>query len=363
MPLNPGCLKQSRGPMIKMAVFGLFLCGLTCFTSLAAQEPTPPPASATPAAPVAGQQPPRVRRPRIIRLGVATDGVSRPMSDLVKEAVFPVEGSPDWAVVTADSVWITSARVNKVVQLVAATNKVGLAVDVQRPCSGLADGFGSIWIPSCGGHTVVRADPKTAKSVAEIAADPANSEGGITVGAGSVWIVTKPSSLVRIDPKTNTVTATIELPAGSDNPLFSDGFVWISGNGSDSLIKVDPKTEKVVATIPIGPKPRFLTSGAGSIWTLNQGDGTISRVDMKSGTLVATIKCGIQGTGGEITFGADHVWATMFDFPITEVDPKTNTVVKQWGGPGGDGIKFGFGSVWLSNGQGQDVWRISPEQK
>ena len=311
----------------------------------------------------AGQAPVKIRPPRIVRPGVGIEGVSRSMSDIQTEAVLPVEGSPDWSVVTNDSVWITSARANHVVQLIAATNKVGLIVDVLRPCSGLAYGFGSIWIPSCGGHSVVRVDPATGKKLAEIAGDPANSEGGITVGADSVWMVTKPSSLVRINPKTNAISATIQLPSGSENPLFSDNFVWVSSFEHDQLLKVDPVSGTIVAIIPVGPKPRFLTAGSGSIWTLNQGDGTISRVGAKAGKVVATISCGIPGSGGEITYGAGSVWATMFDFPLTEVDPKSNKVVKQWGGPGGDGIRFGFESIWLSNGRQGTVWRISPDQK
>jgi DNA-binding beta-propeller fold protein YncE len=145
--------------------------------------------------------------------------------------------------------------------------------------------------------------------------------------------------------------------------LFGDGFVWVSSFEHDQLLKIDPASNKLVASIPVGPKPRFLTIGAGSVWTLNQGDGTISRIDMKTGKAAATITCGIPGSGGEISFGGGAVWATMFDFPITQVDPKTNQVVKQWGGAGGDGIRFGFDSIWLSNGRQGTVWRISPGQK
>jgi virginiamycin B lyase len=175
--------------------------------------------------------------------------------------------------------------------------------------------------------------------------------------------VVKPSKLIRIDPKTNTVTSSLDLPSGSENPAFGDGFVWVSSFEHDQLLKVDPKSNSIVATIPVGPKPRFLTVGAGSVWTLNQGDGSISRVDMKSGKLVATVTCGIPGGGGEISFGEGFVWAAMFDFPLTQVDPKTNTVVKQWAGQGGDGVRAGQGSVWLSNLRQGNVWRIPPSQK
>jgi len=129
------------------------------------------------------------------------------------------------------------------------------------------------------------------------------------------------------------------------------------------LLKVDPKAMKLVATIPVGPKPRFLTAGAGSVWTLNQGDGTVSRVDIKTGNVAATIDCGLPGEGGEITFGAGSVWATLFNIPLTQIDPATNKPVKQWAGKGGDGLQFGFGSLWLSNFAQQTVWRISPDQK
>ena len=311
-----------------------------------------------------GQTTPKpLHPPEPARLGVQTVGISRSMNDIHKDAEFPVAGSPDWSVMTEDAVWVTSGgRTNHIVQLLPATNKVGLIVNVPRPCSGLADGFGSVWSPSCSTHTVLRVDPATGTVLARIPADPVNSEGGITVGAGSVWIVTKPSTLVRIDPRSNTISASIQLPAGSENPLFVDGFVWVSGFEHNDLLKIDPAANKVIDTIEVGPKPRFLTAGAGSLWTLNQGDGTISRVDQKTGTLLATIPCGIEGGGGEITFGNGHVWATMFDFPLTEIDPATNKVLKQWGGKGGDGIRFGFGSVWLSNGAMATVWRLSPHQ-
>ena len=305
---------------------------------------------------------PPAHRPRIVRLGVNTPGVSRSMADIKKDAVFTPPGSPDWSVVTADSLWVTTGRDSHIVQLVAATNTIGKVLPVKDPCSGVASAFGSLWSPSCGDHVLTRFDPADGKIIAQIPADPANSEGGITVGAGSIWLVTKPSTLVRIDPTKNAIIASIPLPSGSENPLFSDGFVWISSYEHDQLLKVDPASASVVATIPIGPKPRFLTTGAGSIWTLNQGDGTISRVDEKTSKLITYIACGIPGFGGEITFGAGRVWATMFDFPITEIDPATNKVVKQWGGPGGDGLRFGLGSLWLSNGRQGTVWRLSPDQ-
>ncbi len=285
------------------------------------------------------------------------------MADVHPEAIFAVEGKPDWLVVTSDAVWVTSSNVNHVVRLDPVTNQTSLIVNIDKPCSGLASGFDSVWVPSCGAHTLLRVDSKTGKIVARIPAGPADSEGGVTTDDGSVWIATsKKGLLARIDPEANKVVATIKIPSGSYVPAFAEGAVWITSTEHNLLTRVDPQSNRVVASIPIGPQPRFLTAGAGSVWTLNQEDGTISRVDIATNRLVATIPAGIEGPGGEIAFGEGSIWATLFGFPISRIDPASNAVVQQWVGKGGDSIRVGHGSVWLSNLAQGTVWRLNPRQ-
>ncbi len=152
------------------------------------------------------------------------------------------------------------------------------------------------------------------------------------------------------------------MPPNSASVLYAEGAIWVTTPEKSVLTRVDPKTNKVTATVEVGKGPRFLTGGAGSVWTLNQGDGTISRVDAKTAKLIVNIEAGIPGNGGEIAFGEGHVWATIPQIPLTEIDPATNQVVKQWAGPGGDSVRVGHGSVWLSNLRQQNVWRFSPKQ-
>src|SRR5271156_3741617 len=87
--------------------------------------------------------------------GVATPSIQRPMSNLRPLATFELGGDPDWLALTGDSVWVASAKMNRVIRLDAATNRVAESVSVRKPCSGLAAGFGSLWAPSCEDHTVV----------------------------------------------------------------------------------------------------------------------------------------------------------------------------------------------------------------
>ena len=290
---------------------------------------------------------------------VKASKVQHQMAELNPIATFVVKGRPDWMAVTDDAVWVTSSNVNHVVRLNAKTNQPDTVVTVAEPCSGLAFGFGSLWIPSCGDHNIVRVDAQTGRLEARIAAGPADHEGGIAVGAGSVWIVTsKNGVLARIDPATNTVKSSIRIPAGSFNLAFANGSIWITSYAGNTLVRVDPETNKVVNQTPVGPKPRFLAVGGGSVWVLNQGEGTIARIDAVTGKRTALIDAGIPGEGGEIAFGGGAVWATVIGHPITRIDPKTNEVVGQWHGKGGDSIRVGHGSLWLTDLKGAQVWRL-----
>lgn len=263
-----------------------------------------------------------------------------------------VGGTADWVLIGEDAVWVASTGPSAVVRIDPATNQIAAVVPVPgEACSGLAFGFGSIWVPVCGKHAgLVRIDANANKVSAMLPQAPSGPEGGIASSDDSVWMVTdKRGTLIRIDPIHNTVRQKITIAPGSYNPVYTDGMVWITGVESNVLTAVDASTGKVLDSIAIGPKPRFLTTGGGSIWTLNQGDGTISRVDEKSRRVVATIAAGIPGPGGDIGYGAYSVWGTVFDIPLTRVDAATNTVVKQWVGQGGDSLRVGFGSVWITD--------------
>jgi streptogramin lyase len=185
----------------------------------------------------------------------------------------------------------------------------------------------------------------------------------VAASEDAVWLVTDPlGKLSRIDPQTNSVVATVDVPAGSAAVLYGDGALWVTTPARNLLTRIDAKTNKVTDAIPVGPGPRFETFGAGSVWTINQGDGTISRVDARSRKVTATVQVGIPGDGGEIAFGLGRIWATVFQIPISEIDPATNRVIRQWVGEGGDSIRAGHGSVWLSNLRAHTIWRIDPKQ-
>lgn len=287
---------------------------------------------------------------KIVKPGVK--GIQVPFASLKPSATVRIGGTADWVLVTKDAVWVAGTKPYSVQRIDPITNRmVAKVVLPGEACSGLAFGFSSVWIPVCGKKpTLIRVDAQKNAVIATLPVPAVEAEGGIATSGDSVWLVTdKNGTLSRIDPLTNSVRQTIFIPPGSYNPIFSNGIVWVTGLERSVVTAVDALTGSVLDSAPVGPKPRFLTAGSGSIWTLNQGDGTLSRVDEKSRRVVATVQLGIPGRGGDIGYGADSVWLTVFDVPLTRVDATTNRVVKQWIGKGGDSLRIGFDSLWITD--------------
>jgi virginiamycin B lyase len=356
-----GVASQTLGIMKRLLTFRVGLAVLAA-TSVFAQPPGTPPS----------QRPARPPKP-----GVKTPGVQIPFASLKPDYEFPDPGAPDW-IALGESVWISNSPKNTVTRIDPKTNKIADTVTgLNRPCSGLAIGFGSLWVPNCGDQTLARVDLKTAKITATIPTGVANSEGGLAVTADSVWLLTDAkSTLARLDPDKNTIVAEVRLPAGCFTVAFGppgpNAALWVTCTQANQVLRVDPVTNLVTNRMKLGTQlsaplqpstqPRFLTVGEGAVWVLCQGEGNVVKIDPKTMAVVATIEVGIPGGGGDIAAGEGAIWVSSFGFPISKIDPKSGKVVQQFVGEGGDAIRAGGGAVWLSNLRQGVVWRLDPRR-
>jgi streptogramin lyase len=291
--------------------------------------------------------------------------VQVPFASLKPQATWKIGGTADWVVITPEAVWVAGSKPDSLKRIDPKTNQIVASAPLPaEACSGLEVAFGSVWVPVCTSPpSMVRVDTKTNQVSATLATGPAGEEGGLTASSDSIWLVTdKAGTLSRIDPGTNSVRQKVQIAAGSFNPVYSDGVVWISGLDGNVLTAVDAATGAVQAAVAVGPKPRFLVADAGSVWTLNQGDGTISRVEARTRKLVATIRAGLPGEGGDICYGGGSLWATLFALPLTRIDPAADKVVRQWKGTGGDSMRFGHGAIWLTDYHAGTLARIPLEE-
>ena len=285
----------------------------------------------------------------------------RPMSELKISATVAVGKIVDWVAITSDGVWVGSKEPNAVNHIDPATNTV-TGVDLPgEACAGLAVDSQSLWVPLCGrGPKLAKVDLRTRTLAQTFDVGPAAPEGGIAIGAGSLWLITdKVGSLARIDPTSGKILQTVQVPPGSYNPVFSDGRIWVTRFEGSEVTSVDVVTGQVLEHYPTGPHPRFLTAGAGAVWALSQGDGSLSRIDVAGRRPVLTLPLNIPGVGGDITYAEGRIWATLLKTPLTVVDAARSIVLCQWTGAGGDALGVGHGAVWLTNLKLGTVSRIA----
>jgi YVTN family beta-propeller protein len=290
--------------------------------------------------------------------------------DKAATATISLKGYPDWLEIAFGSLWVSNAGVNGIQRIDPATSKILAQVTVPQPVAAMAAGFGSVWVASRKDRKIVRIEAKTNQVTASIPVFVADSEASLAAGEDAIWVLTdRKGILSRIDPATNKVVAQIPVKANSFAAMAGFGSIWVTNTGEPrstiegSVQRIDAKTNAVTATIPVRRQPRFLAVGEGGVWVLNQTDGSVSRIDPATNKVAATIEVGVPGFGGDIAAGEGGVWVRANKFLLSQIDPKTNQVVKRFGPVQGSGaVRAGEGKVWVSAHDVKKVWALDPKR-
>ena len=282
------------------------------------------------------------------------------------QAKIHIGGDPDWLATAFGSVWVSVPRTNEIVRIDPRRNVIQARIRVDNgPCYGIGAGATHVWVLNCKSQTLVRVNPRTNKvDVKVLAIIAPHGEGSIAADASGVWYVSNQdghsSTLVHADALGRTRA---KIPVGEDSAVVNVAFgsVWVTSSGEGKVYRVDPKLHTVIATVSVAATPRFTTVSDDSIWVLSQSDGSIARISPKENRVTATIQAKVPGPGGDIAYGGGYIWAAANGTPLIRIDPTTNRVMEEYGNyKGADAIRFGFGSVWVSDHGNGDVWRIDP---
>ncbi len=133
---------------------------------------------------------------------------------------------------------------------------------------------GSLWVTDNAAHTIVRLDPATGEILATI---PLEVEPfSMNANEEAVWVsALDADQVIRIDPKTNAAVATIEVPSAA-NFAFTDGAVWVTNLRLGTVTRIDPQTNTVTATIdPPGPgqaneRPESIAVGPEGVYVMDK---------------------------------------------------------------------------------------------
>ena len=148
----------------------------------------------------------------------------------------------------------------------------------------MAVGAGFVWVTLDGPRPVVaKLDPHTMKVVKEI---PLASAGGITVGAGRVWVGDPEHGLVRaLDPATGAAAgAPVQVGSGEAGLVVGEGSLWVLNWDRSLVTRVDlGPGRQVSAPVPAGGDAFDFAVDDGAVWVTNRTPGTVTRIDARSG--------------------------------------------------------------------------------
>ena len=126
-------------------------------------------------------------------------------------------------------------------------------------------GAGSVWAADDEASALIRYDPAGRRALATI--PTGNGTSALIEEAGSIWIVNhRDGTLLPIYPVTKTAKPRGRLPGDAPERMTSaDGSLWVTGRGTD-LLRVNPTTGAVQATLEIGAGGIDVRAAAHSIW-------------------------------------------------------------------------------------------------
>jgi len=290
---------------------------------------------------------------------------------------------------------------------------LGHVIHVGKDPASSATGAGFVWVPNTADGTVSKIDPASNRVVdtihvgsrtgllaarcgpSDVHQAPYGSAqlracdlpSGLAVGEGSLWVTgNDQQALLRIDPRTDRVQATIPLGSRPFDVAAGAGMVWVSDFFDDGLWRVDPTTNRVTAHLAgLAHGPSTIRVSPDAVWVANSRDSQLTRIDPATNRAVASIAMGRRPLAMALT---NYLWVRDdFDETVTKVDPATNRVVDVITvGPrdptidyvdsiaadadrvvaslrqDADTVVLGFGSVWISDIFGL-IHRIDPRQR
>ena len=194
--------------------------------------------------------------------------------------------------------------------------------------SGLAIGFGSLWVTKNDANQVLRIDLKTMRTIASIPAPTLVFN--MAAGPTGIWLTDyEEDRILRIDPATNRVALDRPLIHGPSGLAFSQQAAWIAMTRGRLLTRLDLRDDATVAEIPVGARPLPVAVGEGGVWVKNEQDSTVSRIDPQTDQVLATIPVDpFYGRDGVDALAIADGMAWVGGLQLQGIDPQMNRVAK-----------------------------------
>lgn len=260
------------------------------------------------------------------------------------------------------SIWVSNGPTRTVTRIEPTTKAVTAVIPVPNPASVLAVGAGAVWVTSVPGNTVTRIDPATNTATGTISLAPTGLlPVGIAVADGYVWVANHggepTTSVAKIDPSTLAIVDVIPVGsqsfAGPNWMSAGAGSIWTDVPNINAVVRIDPVTDKIIATIPDKGVCGALVASDTAVWVAGGGGPGclpgITRIDPNTNTVTATLNAG--GQTDALALGTGTLWyGTSISNFLGRIDTTTTTVVGQLKLPGAAfGLTAAYGDVWATD--------------
>lgn len=180
---------------------------------------------------------------------------------------YAVESRATGLAVGGGSLWVVDRLVDKVKRVDLATGRIEGTFAVGADPIFAAFGYGALWVVNTDGVSVSVIRPGTTRvQTISVPSRPLQ----VAVGESGVWVADwKSGAVTRIDPDTRRVVDKIEDPKsfGFLGVAAGGGSVWLASPEFPSqVVRVDPRTNRVTAHIPIDGSPRGIAAAGDQIW-------------------------------------------------------------------------------------------------
>jgi streptogramin lyase len=263
-------------------------------------------------------------------------------------------GSPTYGLATGGgSVWVGGLGSGDVIRVDPATGKVLTRVTVGARVFNLAAAPGAIWAVDNALSTAVRVDTKTAKVTARVPVgfQPYDIEWGFgsawvaNAGDGTVWRITNDEVVkkLKVGTEPNGLTA-------------YRGSLWVSDHTLGKVVRIDPRTNRITATVRLSGAD-WITGLGDSIY-VSQETNQVSRISVRTLKVTGVAKVARNPLGSTIV--GKRLWVPCIDAnEIDVVDPATMRVIAHRSAAGGPIVVLSaFGHRWVSQSTGTKLLRL-----
>ncbi len=266
------------------------------------------------------------------------------------------------------SIWVSSGPGGTVYRIDPTTDAITAVIYLPDPAQILAVGADSIWLTSAPGNRVTRIDPATNRVVGSLISGRRGAL-GITVFDGYVWVANHngdpTGSVAKIDPAKMQVVDLIpvgdEPDAGPTWIASGAGSIWVGVQNINAVVRINPSSDTIVATIPDKGACREIVADNRAVWVAggcDLGPG-VTRIDPATNAVTQVSDAG--GNSPAIALGGDSVWYATTDNFLGRINTTTHRVVGRLKLPGPAwAATVAFGSVWVTDQEDGLLFKVKP---